>query len=394
MTEDEHFRETRQNSVDLAGTMPQSTVSISLPASHPYNPQSTAQHFSISSILGLDRSSSLSSAKCDIPSRCFSPAISSSSSSSSACSASSSTASAAYKSLLVSSAIAASCPSGSPNKDFRIFTDSSSIFSRKSLEKSNKISSEYESNLPHSNFLSSMTITLQPSVEERCNSSSQLSRNYSSSPNREENKSDFNSTIKETQLNEQTLIETSARMSPNNISSPMHSPLHSIEDRKYNSQSPVSPNAEDRRYLSPNMMRRSPELLNREYANTSPYTRSGTEDVPMEEEDGELDDEDDEEDNLHDLSSDNLDPVDQSHLIDSRHIFSAFVRPTPLHPSRGGADSSGSFEGTNSSSTASLLGQELNIGGHIGVSAPLAPVWYPPWVAAFKPMFGLQGIQT
>ncbi|XP_042218749.1 homeobox protein MSX-3-like [Homarus americanus] len=76
-----------------------------------------------------------------------------------------------------------------------------------------------------------------------------------------------------------------------------------------------------------------------------------------------------------DVSADDLRP----HGIDVHHP-SAFVRPTPLHlrPELEGV------EGMTGLGAGAL-------GGHLGnPAAHLPPLWYPPWVAAFKPMFGLQ----
>lgn len=83
---------------------------------------------------------------------------------------------------------------------------------------------------------------------------------------------------------------------------------------------------------------------------------------------------------------------DPTRPLESHHT-SAFVRPTPLHlrPEMEALDTLGSLGGA--------LGGGLgggSAGGALGNSplahgAHLPPLWYPPWVAAFKPMFGLQG---
>lgn len=71
------------------------------------------------------------------------------------------------------------------------------------------------------------------------------------------------------------------------------------------------------------------------------------------------------------------------HGIDIHHN-SAFVRPTPLHlrPDVEGVEAVTSLGG----GVAGPLG-----GGPLNPAAHLPPLWYPPWVAAFKPTFGLQG---
>lgn len=75
------------------------------------------------------------------------------------------------------------------------------------------------------------------------------------------------------------------------------------------------------------------------------------------------------------------------HGIDIHHN-SAFVRPTPLHlrPDVEGVEAVTSLGGGGG--VAGPLG-----GGPLNPAAHLPPLWYPPWVAAFKPTFGLQGRQ-
>ena len=122
---------------------------------------------------------------------------------------------------------------------------------------------------------------------------------------------------------------------------------------------------------SPVEIERSSPMDELSKATSSPYRSPRDTSSPCISEGGMMEDEEDDEDLEDTVSS-----------MENRHMFSAFVRPTPLHP-RGAVD--------NTSPSSTFLTQDLGLGSHVGVSAPLAPVWYPPWVAAFKPMFGLQG---
>ncbi|CAL4115158.1 unnamed protein product, partial [Meganyctiphanes norvegica] len=75
---------------------------------------------------------------------------------------------------------------------------------------------------------------------------------------------------------------------------------------------------------------------------------------------------------------------------DSIHT-SAFIRPTPLHPGSigGRGETDVGMEGL----VGAGHGFFSSLGGHNlahSAGAPLTQLWYPPWVAAFKPMFGLQ----
>ena len=68
--------------------------------------------------------------------------------------------------------------------------------------------------------------------------------------------------------------------------------------------------------------------------------------------------------------------------------LSAFVRPTPLRAGESGPQG-GTMEGAvpcgeNSAVLPPQLTSPLTGG-------PFAPLWYPPWMTAFKPVFGLQG---
>lgn len=102
-------------------------------------------------------------------------------------------------------------------------------------------------------------------------------------------------------------------------------------------------------------------------------------------------------DNDHD--DDDLDESDEVLLSDAPDFhsgqvaMSAFVRPTPLR----GTESHDSIADARSepSSFSNLLSPEdgafnPNLKGPMA-STPLASLWYPPWMAAFKPVFGLQG---
>ncbi|KAK8731766.1 hypothetical protein OTU49_007251 [Cherax quadricarinatus] len=72
------------------------------------------------------------------------------------------------------------------------------------------------------------------------------------------------------------------------------------------------------------------------------------------------------------------------------HHPSAFVRPTPLHlrPDPEGVEGMTGLGGAGMGVGGGVLGGPL--GNAINPAAHLPPLWYPPWVAAFKPMFGLQ----
>ncbi|XP_071544679.1 uncharacterized protein [Panulirus ornatus] len=70
------------------------------------------------------------------------------------------------------------------------------------------------------------------------------------------------------------------------------------------------------------------------------------------------------------------------HAIDLHHP-SAFVRPTPLHLRP-------EVEGVEGITGLGGAGMGGPLGNAITPAAHLPPLWYPPWVAAFKPMFGLQ----
>ncbi|XP_064080639.1 homeobox protein engrailed-2-like [Macrobrachium nipponense] len=84
------------------------------------------------------------------------------------------------------------------------------------------------------------------------------------------------------------------------------------------------------------------------------------------------------------------------HAIGIPHHQSAFVRPTPVHfrPDLESADGgvAASLGGTCGGGLApgsSSMGTTLSPAA-AAAAAHLSPLWYPPWVAAFKPMFGLQ----
>ncbi|XP_068223094.1 homeobox protein HMX1-like [Palaemon carinicauda] len=84
------------------------------------------------------------------------------------------------------------------------------------------------------------------------------------------------------------------------------------------------------------------------------------------------------------------------HAIGIPHHQSAFVRPTPVHfrpdleSAEGGvAASLGGTCGGGLAPGSSSMGTTLSPAA-AAAAAHLSPLWYPPWVAAFKPMFGLQ----
>ena len=69
--------------------------------------------------------------------------------------------------------------------------------------------------------------------------------------------------------------------------------------------------------------------------------------------------------------------------------LSAFVRPLPMRV--GDANSS---VGDSHNLTSLLNGETSALPPQLTTtltSSPFAPLWYPPWMAAFKPVFGLQG---
>ncbi|XP_050735700.1 sialidase-like [Eriocheir sinensis] len=78
----------------------------------------------------------------------------------------------------------------------------------------------------------------------------------------------------------------------------------------------------------------------------------------------------------------------RTHSPDTHHP-SAFVRPTPLHP-RPDLEGVEGMVGSLGGGAAGVGGVAGALGSHLTHGAHFPPLWYPPWVAAFKPMFGLQ----
>ncbi|KAK7073080.1 hypothetical protein SK128_016550 [Halocaridina rubra] len=75
------------------------------------------------------------------------------------------------------------------------------------------------------------------------------------------------------------------------------------------------------------------------------------------------------------------------------HPQSAFVRPTPVHlrPDLDRFENLASLSGTMG---RSITAEASSLGSTLAPASHLSPMWYPPWVAAFKPMFGLQAIDS
>lgn len=103
----------------------------------------------------------------------------------------------------------------------------------------------------------------------------------------------------------------------------------------------------------------------------------------LEEDDLDLDDEDA-------MLMRDHDPNASGFAADSASL-SAFVRPTPLRV----GDTSIASSAREGNNLSSLLNGETSTLPHQLTSplssSPFAPLWYPPWMAAFKPVFGLQG---